>query len=114
MVLAPFPWPHKAPCPYPAPKRLRLALFRSVDAEAAVGQGPTLPHGPCIDVGPIRQQAHRKGAPVAVATARLTPELALAHVASQLLRGGPPASPPLSPRIGAGLVQLGRVDSLQA
>ena len=93
---------------------MRLRFRRPIGAGIAVSQRPTLLHQPGVDIRTVRQGANRKHAPVAVEARRLALELPPGKVVDQLMGCGPSARPRSVGGIGAGLVALGSIDSLQA
>jgi hypothetical protein len=111
--LPPLPRRHEASRPYPALARLRLGLLGIVRRCKARGDGPALLHHPRIDVGAVRQRAYREHAPVLVEAPGVARQFLPLHMRAQLARGGFAASPGFSPPVGAGLIELGRIYSLE-
>ena len=79
----------------------------------ARGDGPALLHHPRVDVGAVGQRAYREHAPVSVEAPGVARQFLPLHVRAQLARRRFAASPGFSPPVGAGLIELRRIYSLE-
>src|SRR3979490_2325649 len=113
MSFSPFGPRHESPGPDAAPRCLRLVLLRVVGPGVTVGQGPALPHHPGVHVG-AGQRADRKNAAVAVETGGRAGQFPATEMRPQFTRRRSSARPRLPSGIGAGLLELGCVDALEA
>ena len=80
----------------------------------AVCAAGLLDDDPGVEVGSVGQKAHRQRALKAIGALRLAFQLMAANVCANFARGLPAARPRLTGRIGAALLELWRINPLQA
>src|SRR5689334_25336885 len=103
MLTPPLPRRQKTSGPDAASGSARLVFLGPVSFRI-VGQRPTVPHHPGVDVGAIRQRAGREHAAIAVETRSLALEGLPGDARDDRLRGGLSAQPCPIVAVGAGLV----------